>query len=246
LLEWERTTCQTLSVEVSLNLDLEGATAGDLARSVNYATTLAQVEFVARRGHWVLLESMGAAILRLLLASPAPGEPRTVVSHAIVRLQKPDVLEGRAIPTVELSRSKSWLQLIQLPTDVRGATVEVLQLTPETGAFRIQLEPGTHWSVPPETACMVVSGQVDSLTDRLSAGAVLEPGGHSLRCVDAVCLIAVARARAAGKSPDISGVTGDYRTTSPDGGMDATPAARLWRASRSNLARRSSAISPVG
>jgi FolB domain-containing protein len=185
----ERTTSQTLSVEVSLNVDLDGAAAGDLARSVNYATTLTQIEFVAREGRWVLLESLGAALARLLLAPPACGEPRVSVAHVVVRLRKPDVLAGRGLPSVELSRPGSWLSLTTRSGGA-GVRVEVLQEAREAGAYRVHLEPGAIWRVPAEMACLLIAGEVRSGTHALAAGDVVRSGTR-LEAPGGACWLAV-------------------------------------------------------
>src|SRR5579871_1397823 len=83
IFDWEQKKPQTLSVEISMGLDLQGAADGTLARSVNYAATLEHVRFIAEHGRWRMLESMATAMARHLLALPAAGEERAQVSRAV-------------------------------------------------------------------------------------------------------------------------------------------------------------------
>jgi FolB domain-containing protein len=167
--EWERREAQTLELELAMNLDLDRAAAGDLGRSVDYSAILDQVQFIAQHGRWLLLESMAAAMARLVLAPPAPGEPRAQVSAVLVRLRKPDVLRGRAIPAIEIRRDDAWYRTEVLPLEhMNPARIEILQETRQTGAYRVHLPPRAQWTVPSKMAVQVVAGRVTLLE---------EPGG---------------------------------------------------------------------
>lgn len=215
LLEWERCNPQPLTVEVSLNVNLDEAAGGDLSHSVNYATTLSQVEFVVREGHWALLESLGAALVRLFLAPPALGESRAAVAQAMVRLRKPAVLSGRAVPSVELTRPSSWLALEKRASGIPGVTIEVLQEAGDTGAYRILLEPNTSWSIPAHMACMVIAGEVATATTVHTTAHVLRADSAPIASITAACLLGVSR----GSGP--SGNTGDRHEI--DGVRDELP-----------------------
>jgi FolB domain-containing protein len=166
VLDWERRQAQTLELELAMNLDLDRAAAGDLGRSVDYSAVLDHVQFIAQHGRWLLLESMAAAMARLVLAPPAPGEPRAQVRAVLVRLRKPDVLRGRAIPAIEIRRDDTWYRTEELTVpDLAPARIEVLQETRQTGAYRIHLLPGTRWVVPSKMAVQIVAGRVALLDD---------------------------------------------------------------------------------
>jgi FolB domain-containing protein len=187
VLDWERREAQTLELELAMNLDLDRAAAGDLGRSVDYSAVLDQVQFIAQHGRWLLLESMAAAMARLVLAPPAPGEPRAQVKGVLVRLRKPDVLRGRAIPAIEIRRDDAWYRTeeIALP-ELAPARIEVLQETRQTGAYRIHLPPGVRWVVPSKMAVQIVAGRVALLEDPEVAPAPHGAGDtRSLRDVDA-------------------------------------------------------------
>ena len=164
--EWERREAQTLELELAMNLDLDSAAAGDLGRSVDYSAILDQVQFIAQHGRWLLLESMAAAMARLVLAPPAPGEPRAQVRAVLVRLRKPDVLRGRAIPAIEIKRDGAWYRTEELElSQLNPARIEILQETRQTGAYRIHLPPRTRFVVPSKMAVQVVAGRVALLDD---------------------------------------------------------------------------------
>jgi len=164
--DWERREAQTLELELAMNLDLDLAAAGDLGRSVDYSAILDQVQFIAQHGRWLLLESMAAAMARLVLAPPAPGEPRVQVRGVLVRLRKPDVLRGRAIPAIEIRRDDAWYRNEELALpELSPARVEVLQETRQTGAYRIHLPAGVRWVVPAKMAVQIVAGRVALLDD---------------------------------------------------------------------------------
>jgi len=203
LLDWEQHTSQTLSIELSMGLDLDPAAAGDLARSVNYAATVDQVQFIAEHGHWRMLESMGAAIARLLLAPPALGEARSQVMRAVVRLRKPDVFRGRAVPSIEIRRDRAWCELALLPVSSSGARVEILQESVESGAYRVHLDEDSAWTPPPEMACAVISGRVRNGSDELGSGETLVRGGPEVRAVTAACLLAVGPRSALGRGREM-------------------------------------------
>jgi FolB domain-containing protein len=157
--EWERRETQTLELELAMNLDLDGAAAGDLRRSVDYAAALDHVQFIAQHGRWLLLESMASAMARFILAPPAEGERRAQVRSVIVRLSKPEVFGGRAVPSIEIQRDEAWYETHEAPM-LGPARVEILQETRQTGAYRIHLPPAASWSPPDGLALQLISGRV--------------------------------------------------------------------------------------
>jgi hypothetical protein len=83
-----------------------------------------------------------------------------------VRLRKPDVLRGRAIPAIEIRRDDAWYRTEELMlSELAPARIEVLQETRQTGAYRIHLPPGARWVVPSKMAVQVVAGRVELLDD---------------------------------------------------------------------------------
>ena len=187
--DWERRQEQTLELELAMNLDLDRAAAGDLGRTVDYSAILDQVQFIAQHGRWLLLESMAAAMARLVLAPPAPGEPRAEVRGVLVRLRKPDVLRGRAIPAIEIRRDRDWYrtELLELP-EAEPARIEILQETRQTGAYRIHLPAGAKWTIPDKMAVQIIAGRVSLVEENGAGGALSHPhreapvieSGHSL------------------------------------------------------------------
>jgi dihydroneopterin aldolase len=169
LLEWEQREVQRLRIDLSLGLDLDEAANGDLRRSINYAMLLEQVQFIAQQGRWLLLESMSAAIARHVLAPPLAAEERAQVAEVVVRLTKPDVFKGRAVPGVEIRRTKEWCQSRVIA--VQGCNLSVLQETRETGAYRIHLKAGDEWPVPAGMSVHVVAGYGSNRREPVGPGA---------------------------------------------------------------------------
>jgi FolB domain-containing protein len=185
VLDWERRQAQTLELELAMNLDLDSAASGDLGRSVDYSAILDQVQFIAQHGRWLLLESMAAAMARLVLAPPAAGEPRAQVRGVLVRLRKPDVLRGRAIPAIEIRRDDAWYSTEELAMpELAPARIEVLQETRQTGAYRIHLPPGSRWVVPSKMAVQIVAGRVVLLDDPHGVTGTDLAGHSSARAAD--------------------------------------------------------------
>jgi dihydroneopterin aldolase len=164
--EGARRLAQTLELELGMNLDLDGAAAGDLSRSVDYAAIVDQVQFIAQHGRWRLLESMAVAVARLVLAPPAPAEQRSQVQGVLVRLRSADMPRARAVPVIELGRDLAWYEPQELTSsDFLPARIETLQETPETGAYRIHLPAGARWTVPSRMTVLVIAGSVSLRED---------------------------------------------------------------------------------
>jgi dihydroneopterin aldolase len=162
----ERRAPQALVAEVGLALDLDEAAGGDLSASVDYAAVLDQIGLLAVHGRWRLLESMVAAMARHLLSRSAPGEARAQVDCVWIRVTKPDIFGGRAVPSVELLRDRAWLDQRRLTCSYReGVTVESLTEAPDTGAYHVSLEPGAEWPLPDLSTAQSIAGTL-SIGDR--------------------------------------------------------------------------------
>ena len=170
--DWERRGPQALVAEVGMALDLDEAAGGDLSASVDYAAVLNQIGFIAVHGRWRLLwNTMVTAMARHLLSRPAPGEERAQVDCVRIKVTKPDIFEGRAVPSVELLRDRAWLDQRPLTcSDREGVTVDSLTETPETGAYHVSLEPGAEWPLLDLSTAQSIAGTL-SIDDRRSARA---------------------------------------------------------------------------
>ncbi len=177
LYEDEQRTPQALEVELGLGLDLENAAGGDLSKSVHYVAALDQVQFIAEEGRWRLLESLAAAIARHLLRAPAAGEGRVGLDRVKVRVGKPGYLRGRALPSVEITRERSWLRAEAPSPGVGSTRVHALQLTPQSGAYHIDFGAGSSFEVPDSTSAHVLSGKLSRPDgSELARGGVLRSG----------------------------------------------------------------------
>lgn len=167
----ERQRTQALLAEVGMALDLDDAADGDLSASVDYAAVLHQIDFIAVYGRWRLLESMAATMARHVLSQPAPGEARAQVESVRIKLTKPAIFEGRAAPSVELSRDRAWLDRRRLDrSDDGGVTVESLTDTPDTAAYHVSLEPGAQWPLLDLSAAQAIAGTLSIDAGRLAPG----------------------------------------------------------------------------
>jgi len=159
ILDSEQQATQPLEVEVGLGLDLEAAgDTGDLSASVNYADVCDEVRFLARAGHWRLLETLALAVLRHLLAPSGPGEGRAALQGVRLALKKPEILGGRAVPGIRMARDAEWREVTTLLAE--GIEAEVLVRVDDVGAYRATLAQGASWRVASPVALRVVSGTV--------------------------------------------------------------------------------------
>jgi FolB domain-containing protein len=171
LYDWEQQSAQALVAEVGMALDLDEAADGDLSASVDYAAVLNQIGFIAVHGRWRLLESMAAAMARHLLSQPAPGEARAQVDCVRIKVTKPDIFEGRAVPSVELSRDRAWLDEHRLDrSHDGGVTVESLTDTPDTAAYHVSLEPGAEWPLFDLSTAQSIAGTLSIENRHLAPG----------------------------------------------------------------------------
>ncbi len=178
VLEREQRAPQKVTIDVRLFLSLEQpGESGDLARSTDYATVASHIRMIALHGRFRLLESLGEAITRLLLAPPTAGERRAQIERVDVRIRKPEILVG-AIPGVRLLRT-AGRQLSTFEV-APGGWSEILVDLPQGGAWRVRLDPATRWQPPPDLAIEVIAGSVEGEAqqvyrpgDRLGRGASL-------------------------------------------------------------------------
>ncbi len=171
--EEEQRVTQPVWIDLRLAVDPEGAAGGDLSKSVDYSAVHDAVGFLVQQGRMLLIESLAFAIARLVLAPPAPGERRVAVEAAMVRVRKPKVLGG-AVPGVRIERAADWCDLgtRMIP---EKTWLDTLVQTPQGGAWRAHVEPGSSWKIPANVAVLVISGSVES------DGKVLGPGGRLAR-----------------------------------------------------------------
>lgn len=114
LLPQERHAPQPLDVELTLGLDLEPASGGDIAQSIDYAEVLGEMSFIAGYGHFRLLESLATAVASHFLSPPSPKQGRACLQTIQINLQKPMILDGKATPGITVKRDRTWFQSTRL------------------------------------------------------------------------------------------------------------------------------------
>lgn len=137
----ERDTPQPLRLDVGLCLDTElSAKRERLRRTVDYAALSAQLAFLLRNARFRMLETAAHALCRYVLAPPALGERRAAVARARITLTKPTALAGVAVPSLEIEREASWVELTQEQKPF--GTVDVIHETRDAGIYRLNVAPG--------------------------------------------------------------------------------------------------------
>lgn len=170
LLEPEQRIIQPLIVDIEMELPLaETASTGALHTSINYADTANQTVFIAQHGRWRLLESFCVAVCRLVLATPNPLERRGQVHETTVTVRKPVALSGLATPVIKMTRDLAWAE-----RTAKGGHLEILEETPLSAAYRLQLGPSQPGELPLGMAMLVLAGSGTTVNgEALQAGSRL-------------------------------------------------------------------------
>lgn len=98
--DWEREAKQALLVDVSLTIDLSVAAISDsVGDTINYATLAEQLEQIALKSEFQLLEALAHSMMSFVFDEYQPQE-------AVIRITKPDILPNAKSVSVELSRAE--------------------------------------------------------------------------------------------------------------------------------------------
>ncbi|MBA2320364.1 MAG: dihydroneopterin aldolase [Deltaproteobacteria bacterium] len=193
VLEREQRATQRVMIDVRLFAALETAgETGELAASSDYGAVASQIRLIAEHGRFRLIESLGVAIARLVLAPPTSGESRAQVSAVELRIRKPEVLAPLTIPGIHLFRSAGRpLSTFEVAT---GAWGEILVDLPQGGAWRIRLDPAVEWKPASDLAIEVIAGALEGGSSRVyRAGDRLARGADALMAHGPSTLLAVGR-----------------------------------------------------
>lgn len=137
----ERNRVQPLEVSVRMELDTRRAGALErLSETIDYAATANQIAFLLRSCSFHMLETAARALTRLLLAPPAPGEPRARLQALTLRLTKPYALAGHGVPSLEVHRTAADVVLEKEHKPF--GTVDVIEETRDVGIYRLNVAPG--------------------------------------------------------------------------------------------------------
>lgn len=137
----ERTQTQRLIVAVELGVDTSAAARSDrLENTVDYEFVAAQTQFLLHLGQFFLLETACHALCRTLLLPPVTSECRPQIEFVRVRIEKPEGLKGRAVPSLEMERSCADVSCEEQPRAHGNA--EVVLETPHLGIYRTVIHPG--------------------------------------------------------------------------------------------------------
>lgn len=136
----ERDTPQPLRLDVYMELDTRAASEHQrLRESVDYAAVAGQLTFLLTACRFRMLETAAHALTRYLLIPPAAGERRAQIDAVRLRLTKSYALAGRAVPSVEIRREASEIQLAVEKS--KFGEVDIVYEQPSLGIYRLNVEP---------------------------------------------------------------------------------------------------------
>ena len=193
ILGWESRVRQPLRIDLRMGLDLEQAALSEQIRdTIDYGLVTSVVEALATEGHWWLIETLARTIAAAVLCAPVPCENRPQIAHAEVRIRKPKVLFGRAVPGVRLSRTAADFTLGRHASGP-GVTAEPLHVGPHTSVVRLGLRPGAEVHLADHVALHLLGGaatlgrQTLHPSGRVGRGnaahVIACPAGASLLCI---------------------------------------------------------------
>lgn len=137
----ERQIPQPLRLEVSMGLDtLPAARKESLSASVDYAAIAGQLRFLLESCRFGMLETAAHALAAYLLAPPALGERRAQIECVRIRLEKPRVLAGIAVPSLTIERERGFASVTH--EDKPFGVVDVIHETRDAGIYRLNITPG--------------------------------------------------------------------------------------------------------
>jgi len=161
----ERTRPQRLLIRVELTVSTDAAATADCVKqTVDYESIAEQIQFVLQLGQFHLLETACHAICHTLLLDPVDGESRAAVECAGIRIDKPEGLQGRAVPSVEIQRKRGDV-IYASRIDPIGVSEVVVFESPYIGLYRSVIAPGSavplHLNRASEQAEMLLGDELE-------------------------------------------------------------------------------------
>lgn len=142
LFDFERNTPQPVELDVSLYFDTRAAAHHEkLNDTVDYSRLLGELRFVLTAGRFRLIESAAEAVAAWILMPPSADVPRPQVQEVDVRLSKLVALSGKAVPTLEIHRTRADFP-VRTETKAFGF-VDIVFETKECGVYRERIHPRT-------------------------------------------------------------------------------------------------------
>lgn len=142
LFDFERNTPQPVELDVSMYFDTRVAAHEDrLNETVDYSRLLGELRFVLTAGRFRLIESAAEAVAAWILMPPSADVPRPQVQEVDVKLSKLVALSGKAVPTLEIHRTR---EDFPARTETKHfGFVDIVFETKECGVYRERLHPHT-------------------------------------------------------------------------------------------------------
>jgi dihydroneopterin aldolase len=154
----EQLTTQPVVVDVRLSFSIrEAARSERLRHTVDYSRLAGEVRFLLTHGRFRLVETAAEAVAAWIL-KPARGLYATV-DAVCVRLAKPRALQGQAVPSIEIERTRKDFEYIEEKKPF--GHVDVVFETTRGGIYLLRVAPGlsilTHEHRVMEEAELVLS-----------------------------------------------------------------------------------------
>lgn len=142
----ERVTPQPILVDVQATLSTRAAAKrADLHHSLDYARLAGEVTFILQEGRFRSIEAAAETIAAWMLAPPSRDRPQAEITSATVTVAKPQVLGGRALPRVRITR---WAHESEPVVETTSwGFADVLCETADAGLYRLRIPPGGQ--IPP-------------------------------------------------------------------------------------------------
>jgi dihydroneopterin aldolase len=170
----EQVQAQRLEIDVIMDVYRRGQLSNSLKTTVDFDVTVKAVQFFCQHGHWLLAEDIAEGIARWLLLPPHDSERRAPIDSITVKVRKPDVFKGLAVPSVECKAD--------VPASASGPSRETTILeTSCVSAKRLILEAGEKWTKQPRESLFVLSGVLRSSGADLPQKCI---GGRSIEAVE--------------------------------------------------------------
>jgi dihydroneopterin aldolase len=149
---------QKLTIDVVLQLDVkQAAESNDLIYTVDYHGLSQEIDFMLGQGRYQLIEAVAEMLARYILLSRSEGP---AVVHAVaVRLTKPEALNGKGIPAIEVVRTRSEAR--SNPQETPWGWIQPIYSHGNTQVSLLKIEPGKEPERP-------------GATKPLSSGLILE------------------------------------------------------------------------
>ncbi|MEE2961904.1 MAG: dihydroneopterin aldolase [Myxococcota bacterium] len=138
----ERVRKQKVVLNIALSVDIREAALGGINYTVDYARLSGELRFLLEASRFDLLEEAAEGIARYVLAPPTADCARVQVQAVSLDISKPEALDGRAKPSIEIYREVQDYEF-EIEEAIFGF-VDVIFETKKVGVYRLRVAPGAE------------------------------------------------------------------------------------------------------